>query len=161
MSLTVSASCVATSVSNRLLSILNGKVCMLKHKIMSRVVLSSPPQTPKGTTVVWVVMSPSGSESESFLTMLRYSFWGWFAEDSFCFWGKSIWPGDRGLMLHWLVCQGLLQKAGDAFYEPFMSPVEMMDVTEAFSLWTKSSSFQPDTDHVRKKPQSVIVLIIY
>lgn len=106
-------------------------------------------------------LSCDESESESFLTMLRYSFWGWFAEDSFCFWGKSIWPGDRGLMLHWLVCQGLLQKAGDAFYEPFMSPVEMMDVTEAFSLWTKSSSFQPDTDHVRKKPQSVIVLIIY
>lgn len=61
MSLTVSASCVATSVSNRLLSILNGKVCMPKHKIMSRVVLSSPPQTPKGTTVVWVVMSQKAS----------------------------------------------------------------------------------------------------
>lgn len=61
MSLTVSASCVATSVSNRLLSILNGNVCMQKRKIMSRIVLSSPPQTPKGTTVVWVVMSQKAS----------------------------------------------------------------------------------------------------
>lgn len=30
-------------------------------------------------------LSCDESESKSFLTMLRYSFWGWFAEDSFCF----------------------------------------------------------------------------
>lgn len=75
MSLTVSALCVATSVSNRLFSILNGKVSMWRHKIMSRVVLSSPPQTPRGTTAAWVVVSPSGSSRESFLTMLWYRFW--------------------------------------------------------------------------------------
>lgn len=157
MSLTVSASCVATSVSNRLLSILNGNVCMQKRKIMSRIVLSSPPQTPKGTTVVWVVMSQKASR---FLPCWDTVFGAGLQRTTFAF--EVLKYLTRGQRTNASLI-GLPGRPTESRWCLLwtVSPVEMMDVTEAFSLWTKSSSFQPDTDHIRKKPQSVIVLIIY